>query len=230
MTPHNSAKREEIAKTVIMPGDPLRAKYIAEKYLSNYTLVNSIRNIYAYTGEYNGKKVTVMASGMGNPSMGIYSYELYKFYDVDRIIRIGTAGGYGENIELKDIVLVEKSYSESSYAKCLNNNEKEFLSASERLNKEIMKKANEKDVNIHYGTVHCSDLFYKDSTYEKPEKYNCLCVEMESFALFANAEFLNKEAACLLTISDKVGYEEQLSPEERQKSLNQMIELALETV
>ena len=231
MTPHISAQKEDISKNVIMPGDPLRAKYIAEKYLENYRLVSSIRNIYAYTGKYNGKDVTIMASGMGNSSMGIYSYELYKFYDVENIIRIGTTGAYQKNIDLNDVILVDKSYSKSSYAKCLNNNDKEILEANKELNEKIISKANEKKIELHIGTIHCSDVFYKEkSNYEEPEKYNCLGVEMESFALFANAEINKRRAACLLTVSDKIGESKQLTPEERQTGLNTMIELALESI
>ena len=231
MTPHISAKKEEIAKSVIMPGDPLRAKYIAEKYLENFNLVSSIRNIYAYTGEYKGKKVTVIASGIGNASMGIYSYELYKFYDVENIIRIGTAGAYAKDIKVKDIILTEKSYSKSTYAKELNGNDAEIIEASKTLNEKIILKAKEKEINLYIGNMHCSDLFYKEETkYEEPEKYNCLGIEMESFALFANAKLCNKKAACLLTISDIVRTNEQLTPEEREMSLNTMIELALDAI
>lgn len=231
MTPHISAKKEEIAKTVLMPGDPLRAKYIAEHFLENAKLVNEVRNIYAYTGTYQGKEITVMASGMGMPSMGIYSYELYQFYDVDNIIRIGTAGAYQKELSVLDVILVERSYSKSSYAKICDGTEEETIVASEELNASIEKVAKEKQIQLHKGTVLCSDAFYSDNkTYEAPEKHQCLAVEMESFSLFANAKRLGKKAACILTVSDIIGNtnQKELTPEERQNSLNQMILLALE--
>ena len=231
MTPHNEARKEQIAKTVIMPGDPLRAKYIAENFLENTQLVNSVRGMFAYTGIYNGKKVTVMASGMGIPSMGIYSYELYKFYDVENIIRIGTTGAYSSELNLLDVILVENSYSKSQYAKILNGNNNELIPASEDLNKKIKFEAEKENINLHTGNILCSEVFYcDDKNFEQPEKYNCLGVEMESFALFANATALNKKAACILTVSDLVGRTEkkELSPEERQNSLNEMIKLALD--
>lgn len=232
MTPHIEAKKEEIAQTVIMPGDPLRAKYIAETYLENYKLVNTVRNMYAYTGTYNGKKVTVMASGMGMPSIGIYSYELYKFYDVEEIIRVGSAGAYTKDLNLYDIVLVNGCYSESSYAKTQNNCEENILYANENLNFYIKKTAEENNIPITIANVHSSDVFYKENNnfQEIYEKYGCMCVEMESFALFHNAKLLNKKAACILTISDSLVTHEETTSEERQKSFNQMIELALKTL
>lgn len=231
MTPHNKATLGQIARTVIMPGDPLRAKYIAENFLENANLVNDVRNIYAYTGTFKGKTVTVMASGMGNPSMGIYSYELYKFYNVENIIRIGTAGSYKKEIGLKEIVLVTESYSKSSYAKIQNGYEGDTLTASIELNKKIEEIAKQRNIPIHKGKVLCSDVFYSSNTsYEAPIEHNCLAVEMESFALFSNAKQLGKKAACILTISDSIVEKLPiLTPEERQTSLNTMIELALDS-
>lgn len=233
MTPHNQATLGEIAKTVIMPGDPLRAKYIAEHFLEKAVLVNEVRGIYAYTGQYHKVPVTIMASGMGNPSMGIYSYELYQFYGVENIIRIGTAGSYKKEIGLKDVVLAEKSYSKSSYAKVQSGYDKEEIVASRYLNSLIQRVAQEKGILLHKGTILCSDVFYsKNTSYEATTQHDCLAIEMESFALFANAQLLGKNAACLLTISDSMVEEEQrkLTPEERQTSLNTMITLALDTV
>ena len=233
MTPHNEAKKEQIAQTVIMPGDPLRAKYIADNYLNDAKLVNSIRGMYAYTGTYNGKEVTIMASGMGIPSMGIYSYELYKFYDVQNIIRIGTAGAYSKDLDLLDVVLVENSYSKSAYAKIVNGNMDEIIPASQSLNNIIKMQAQNDNIKLHSGNVLCSEVFYSENTnYEEPEKYDCLCAEMESFSLFANAKALNKNAACILTISDLIGTKEKkrISTEERQNSLNCMIKLALNCI
>ena len=231
MTPHNSAQKGEIAKTVIMPGDSLRAQFIAENYLEDAKLCSSVRNIYAYTGKYKGKDISVMASGMGMPSMGIYSYELFKFYDVENIIRIGTCGSYDKNLDVLDVILVENSYSKSVYAKILDGITDEILPASETINSIIKKQADEQKIDLHKGNILCSDAFYcKDKEFEKPEKYDCLGVEMESFALFANAKALNKNAACILTVSDVIGGDskKELTSEERQTSLNKMMELALE--
>ena len=232
MTPHNEAEKNQIAKTVIMPGDPLRAKYIAENYLQDYKLVNKIRNMYAYTGKYNGKDVTVMASGMGMPSIGIYSYELFKFYDVDKIIRVGSAGSYTKDLNLYDVVLVQGCYSESSYAKTQNGCEDNMMYANENLNFYIKQAAKENNIPITIANIHSSDVFYKENNNYKElyEKYGCMCVEMESFALFANANVLNKKAACILTISDSLVTKEETTPEERQNSFNKMIELALKTL
>lgn len=232
MTPHIEAKENEIAKTVIMPGDPLRAKYIAEKYLKDYKQVNSVRNIYAYTGTYEGKEVTVMASGMGMPSIGIYSYELYKFYNVENIIRIGTAGAYTKDLNLYDIVLVNGCYSESSFAQTQNGCVDKILYSNETLNFYIKQAAEENNIHITLANVHSSDVFYKESdNYEELyKKYGCMCVEMESFALFHNANVLNKKAACILTISDNLVTKEHATSEERQNTLNKMIELSLKSL
>ena len=232
MTPHNEAKINEIAKTVIMPGDPLRAKYIAETYLEDYKLVNTGRNVYAYTGKYEGKDVTVMASGMGMPSIGIYSYELFKFYDVDKIIRVGSAGSYTKDLNLYDVVLVNGCYSESSYAKTQNGCEDNMMYANETLNFYIKQAADENNIPITVANIHSSDVFYKEDNNFKElyEKYGCMCVEMESFALFHNANTLNKKAACILTISDSLVTKEETTSEERQKSFNKMIELALKSL
>lgn len=231
MTPHIESKKEEIAETVIMPGDPLRAKYIAENFLDDYKLVNQIRNIYAYTGYYKGKKITVMASGMGMPSIGIYSYELFKFYDVKNIIRIGTCGSYTKNLELYDLLLVTNAYSDSSYALIQNNNKNNILKSSDYLNKIIIETAKKINQELKLGTIYSCDVFYKenDNFKELYNNYNCLGVEMESFALFSNALVLGKNATCLLTISDNFETKEHISPVERQNSLNKMIVLALES-
>jgi purine-nucleoside phosphorylase len=232
MSVHNEAKVGEIAKTVLMPGDPLRAKYIAENFLEDYKLVNQVRGIYAYTGKYKGKEVTVMASGMGMPSIGIYSYELYKFYDVDTIIRVGSAGAYTDKLNLYDIVLADGAYSESSFAKNQNGEERNILHGSEELNNHIKETAKRLGITVHFENIHSSDIFYKEKENfrELNEKYGCVCVEMESFALFHNANVLGKKAACILTISDNLVTHEETTPEERQNSFRQMMELALESV
>lgn len=231
MTPHINALETDIAKTVIMPGDPLRAKYIAETYLTDYKLVSSVRNMYAYTGFYKNKRVTVMGSGMGIPSMGIYSYELYKFYNVENIIRVGTAGAYTTDLNLYDILLVKSSYSKSSYAKVQANIDDHILYSNESLNEKIRKTALDMQIDLKECQVCSSEAFYNET--EKPEEMlanNCLACEMESFALFENARYLNRKAACLLTISDNIVTKEATSSQEREKNLNKMIELALETI
>ncbi|MBP3921082.1 MAG: purine-nucleoside phosphorylase [Bacilli bacterium] len=232
MTPHIEAKKGEIAKTVIMPGDPLRAKYIAETYLNNYKLVNTVRNIYAYTGFYNDKEVTIMASGMGMPSIGIYSYELYKFYDVESIIRVGSCGSYTKDLNLYDVVLVNGCYSESSYAKTQSGCNDNMMYANSSLNFWIKKTAEENNIPITICNVHSSDVFYKENNNFKElyDKYGCFCVEMESFALFHNANVLEKKAACILTVSDSLVTNEETTSEERQKTFNKMIELALKSL
>ena len=232
MTPHNEAEKGDIAKTVLMPGDPLRAKFIAETFLDDYKLVNSVRNIYAYTGHYKGKEVTIMASGMGMASIGIYSYELYKFYDVDTIIRIGSAGAYTDELNLYDIVLADGAYSESTFAKTQNNEESNILHGSKELNNHIKEVAKNMGINIHFNNIHSSDVFYNenDNFRELNEKYGCSCVEMESFALFHNANVLGKKAACLLTISDSLVTHYEITSEEREKSFHTMIRIALESL
>ena len=230
MTPHINALETDIAKTVIMPGDPLRAKYIAETYLTDYKLVSSVRNMYAYTGFYKNKRVTVMGSGMGIPSMGIYSYELYKFYNVENIIRVGTAGAYTTDLNLYDILLVKSSYSKSSYAKVQANIDDHILYSNESLNEKIRKTALDMQIDLKECQVCSSEAFYNET--EKPEEMlanNCLACEMESFSLFENARYLNKKAACLLTISDNIVTKEATSSQEREKNLNKMIELALDS-
>lgn len=232
MTPHINAKLDEIAKTVIMPGDPLRAKHIAETFLTDYKLVNTVRNMYAYTGYYKGKKVTVMGSGMGIPSMGIYSYELYKFYDVENIIRVGTAGAYTADLNLFDIILVESCYSLSNYAKAQTNSDDHILYSSEALNAKLRLSAEKQNIILKECRVSSSEAFYNETEIpaDMISNHNCMAVEMESFALFQNARYLNKKAACLLTISDNIVTKENTTSEEREKNLNQMIEIALEAL
>jgi len=230
MTPHIEAKKGEIAKIVIMPGDPLRAQMIAENYLENPKLVTKVRGILGFTGTYKGKDVTVMASGMGCPSMGIYSYELYHEYDVEVIIRIGSTGAYTKELNLYDVILEEAVYSDSTYAKVQDGTNENVLYPSNLLNGRIEKVAQTKNINIHKGIIYCTDVFYSDTVdYKKMymEK-KCIGVEMESFALFHNAKRLNKKAATLLTVSDNFETGEKTTSEERQKAFHTMIELALE--
>ena len=236
MTPHISSKKEDIAKTVLCPGDPLRAKYIAENFLENPKLVNSIRNILAYTGTYKGKEITVFASGMGMPSMGIYSYELYKFYDVETIIRIGSCGAYDETLNLMDTVLVDKSYTEGNFAKALNNKDCHIIEADANLNEKIKQTAQNLNIPCIEGNALCSecfDYYIEDINIllnRLPSDLKISACEMEAFALFYTAKYLNKKAACLLTVVDSHYKKQEISAEDREKSLNDMIILALETI
>ena len=231
MTPHNGAKKGDIAKTVLMPGDPMRAKFIAETYLQNAKLVNQVRGMYAYTGTYQGKEVTVMASGMGMPSIGIYAYELYQFYDVEHIIRVGSAGSYDENLHVYDILLVENSYSDSSFAKVQNHSTYDVVSSSELLNQVIINTAKEKNQKITIGTAYSTDVFYRqENTTEKVKEHHCLACEMESFALFHTAKMLHKQATCILTISDHFVTGEETTAQERETGFQKMMELALDSV
>ncbi len=231
MTAHIEAKKEDIAKTVIMPGDPLRAKFIAENFLENPRLVNQVRGMLAYTGTYKGKEVTVMGSGMGMPSIGIYSYELYKEYDVAQIIRIGTAGAYTKDLNVYDLLLTQKCFSESSFGQTQNGNAEKFREANFSLNFHIQEAAEELGKHLTIAVIHSSDVFYKenDNFRELYEKYGCMACEMESFALFHNAQVLGKKAACILTVSNNLVTGEETTSEERQNSLKEMITLALES-
>ena len=235
-TPHNEANLGDIAKTVIMPGDPLRAKYIAENFLTDVKLVNSVRGIYAYTGKYKDKEVSVMASGMGMPSMGIYCYELYKFYDVENIIRIGSCGAYKPDLKLFDIILAENTFSESNFALTLNNDNCHIVSSDSSLNNTIISTAKENNIDIHVGNTVCTDCFDVYMTdvnkflVRVPDTFNPISAEMEAFALFYVAKMLNKKAACLMSVVDSKYIKEIATPEERQTGLNNMIKLALESV
>ena len=233
-TAHNKANPGDIAKTVLMSGDPLRIKKIAEKYLDNPKLVNDVRNIYAYTGTYKGKEVTVMAHGMGIPSMGIYAYELFKFYDVDKIIRLGSCGAYSPDLNLLDIILVNDSYTESNFAYELNNERVNTVSSSTRLNNKLKESANNLGINIVEGNVmstDCFDWYVKDINVllERIPK-DLIAAEMESFALFYLANMFNKEASCLLTVVDSHYKKEELSAEDRESKLDKMSLIALESI
>ena len=234
-TPHNEAKLEDIAKTVIMPGDTLRAKYIADNFLENCKLVNKVRGMYAYTGTYKGKLFTVMASGMGIPSMGIYSYELFHFYNVENIIRIGTCGAFNENLDLLDIILVDKSYTESNYALSFDNINTHLVDASSYLNSIIEDTATENNIKCFKCTTLCNECFdpyipnIKEMLNRIPNDIVISGCEMEAFALFYNAKREGKRASCLLSVVDSLKTKKSLSSEERQIGLNNMIKLALES-
>ncbi len=234
-TPHNSANPGDIAKTVIMPGDPLRAKYIAENFLENPKLVSDVRNVYAYTGTYKGTVLTVMASGMGMPSMGIYCYELYKEYDVENIIRIGSCGGHSPGLSLFDIVLSTTVYCEGNFALTFNNEDCHFTEANVELNNIILNKSKELNIDViagHTVCTDCFDLYMTDSKkyFERvPKDFNPLSAEMEAFALLYTAKVLNKKAACLMSVVDSEYIDDVASVEERQVGLDNMIKLSLES-
>ncbi len=232
-TPHiEVADPTLFAKTVLMPGDPLRAKFIADTFLKNARQINSVRNMLAFTGEYQGKKITVMGSGMGMPSIGIYSYELFSFYGVENIIRIGSAGAYVEDLSVYDVVLATDAWSESTYALCQDGYDKPVLEASPELNERLKDAAAKLRLPLHTGRIHSSDVFYRSknaqSFEEIREKYGCVAVEMESFALFANARVTGKKAACLVTISDSLVKDQITTSEERQTAFQNMMKIALE--
>lgn len=235
MTPHNEAKLEDIASTVLMPGDPLRAKYIADNFLTDVKLINSVRNMYGYTGLYKGKKITVFASGMGMPSMGIYCYELYKFYNVQNIIRIGSCGAYSPDLNIFDTLLVDNSYTEGNFAYALEGANCHTIQADESLNNIIENCSKELNIPIVKGNVLCSEVFdyyvknIDDLISRFPKDLNIIGAEMESFALFYTAKYLDRKAACLLTVVDSHYKNQAITAEEREKSLNNMIVLSLES-
>ncbi len=230
-TPHNQASMGDIAKVVLMPGDPLRAKFIAETFLENPVQFNSIRNMFGYTGTYKGKKISVMGSGMGMPSIGIYSYELFNSYGVDAIIRIGTAGAYKEELNLYDVVVADSAYSESSYPLAMSGVDTHVTYPSEELKKTILESAQKLNIPTISGRIHSSDVFYHDTNSKYMEgvrENDCLVVEMESFALFHNAKMLNKKAACIITVSDSLVNHMETTAEERQTAFTNMMKIALE--
>lgn len=230
-TVHIESKENEIAKVVLMPGDPKRSEYIAKNFLDDYKLVNDVRGMTAYTGYYKGKLVTVFPSGMGCPSMGIYSYELFKHYGVENIIRIGSTGGYSEKLKLNDVILVTGSYSESVYGQALDNNYDKLVFSNNELNEIIENVALDTNISIVKGNIYCGDAFYEaDYDFrERSREKDVLGIEMETFALFNNARYFGKRATSLLTVSDLFFSSEKLTSEEREKNLNEMIILALES-
>lgn len=230
MTPHISAKKEDIAKTVIMPGDPLRAEFIAQKFLDpGYKKVNVVRNMFMFTGTYKGKPITIAGSGMGCPSIGIYSYELFKFYDVDTIVRIGSAGSYKADLGLYEVVLASEAIADgTAYRKLVLGKDELIAKPSAELNDEIKQIASKLNINLHVDRIHSSDVFYSSvSLEERIDTTKASCVEMESYALFTNAEKLGKRAACLLTISDNLITNELTTAEQRQTAFTKMMEIAL---
>lgn len=230
MSTHIESKLEDVSDVVLMPGDPKRCEYVAKKFLANARLINNVRGMTAYTGYYKSKKITVFPSGMGCPSMGIYSYELFKEYNVNNIIRIGTMGTYTD-LKLKDIVLVTNSVTNSNYGRFLCNYNNMSAGSNSELNSIIEDTANNINIKIQKGNIYSSDVFYEQNNdfKDKVQKFSVLGVEMESFALFVNAMLLGKRAATLLMVSDSFLFTEQLSSLEREQGLDNMITLALES-
>lgn len=229
-TPHNSALKGEISKTVLMPGDPLRAKYIAENYLDDVKCFNTVRNMFGYTGRYNGKEISVMGSGMGMPSIGIYSYELYNMYDVDNIIRIGSAGALSDEVKVRDIVIAMGASTSSNYAAQYNIPGTFAPVADYGLLEKCVNVARKQGLNFHVGNILSADVFYNDDEKfnDSWKKMNVLAIDMEAAALYMNAARASKKALCILTVSDHLYTGDRLSAKERENTFDEMIKLALE--
>lgn len=229
-TPHNNAQKGDIAKTVLMPGDPLRAEFIAKTYLENPVCYNNVRGMLGFTGTYKGVKVSVQGSGMGMPSIGIYSYELYNEYDVENIIRVGTAGSIADFVGLRDVVIAMGACTNSNYAKQYELPGTYAPTASYSLLRKAADVAEKHGYNCHIGNVLSSDTFYDDAnSLAKWQKMNVLAIEMESAALYMNAARAGKNALCILTVSDCPLKGLSTTAEERQTSFRDMMEIALET-
>ena len=232
MTPHNNARPGDFAKTVLMPGDPLRAKYIAETFLKDAKLVNNVRGVQGHTGTWKGVPVSVMASGMGMPAIGIYSWELFNFYGVENIIRVGSAGAVQDNINVMDIVIAQGACTNSNYFAQFAFPGSFAPIADYELMQAAVESAQERGAIYHVGNIFSSDNFYYAKSYEgnrAVRRMGVMAVEMEAAALYANAAYLGKRALCICTISDHLYKDEELSPEERQTGFNEMIEIALDT-
>ena len=229
-TPHNNAKPGDIAKTVLMPGDPLRAKYIAENFLENPVCFNTVRNMLGYTGTFQGKEISVMGGGMGMPSIGIYSYELYHFYGVESIIRIGSAGGMGDDLKVRDILIAMGASTNSNFAAQYKLPGTFAPIADYELLAKAVDVAKQKDIKVVVGNVLSSDTFYSDDMDAAAQwkKMNVLAIEMEAAALYMNAARAGKKALCMLTISDHLYKDEKLSARERQLGFDNMIQIALD--
>lgn len=230
-TPHIAANLGDFAKTVLMPGDPLRAKFIADTFLEHPKQITGVRGMLGFTGTYQGAPVSVMGSGMGMPSIGIYSYELFTQYGVENIIRIGSAGSYSEKAKVFDVVLATAAFSESNYAFVQCGCKEDTILPSEALNQALRKSAAVLSAPVIEGVVHSSDVFYREDKTPYWQKLRdekgCLCVEMESFALFHNAKMTGKNAACLLTISDSFLSHEVTTSAQRETNFTQMMKIAL---
>ncbi len=229
-TPHNEATVGQIAKTVLMPGDPLRAKFLADTYLENVKQFNAVRNMFGYTGTYKGKEVSIMGSGMGMPSIGIYSYELFTQYGVEAIIRIGSCGSFQKDVHVRDVIIAQGACTDSNFAHQYElPGTFSAISSFDLLEKAVCK-AKEKEIHYHVGNILSSDIFYHADlgSNEKWAKMGCLGVEMESYALFSTAAYLNKKALTLLTVSDSLVTQEETTAQEREKTFTAMMEIALE--
>lgn len=227
-TPHNNAKIGDIAKTVLMPGDPLRAKYIAEKYLENVVCYNEVREMFGFTGTYKGVRISIQGSGMGCPSMGIYSMELFNGYNVDNIIRVGSIGGLSDDVNLRDIIVAKYVLTDSNYPSVVVDDEYLPIASSILLQK-LENLSKDFNVNLKIGKIYTSDFFYSELDYLKNLKHRgILGVEMETAALYANAKKTGKNAISLLTVSDKPLKGESLEASERQNTFDDMIKIALE--
>ena len=229
-TPHIGAKKGEIAETILLPGDPLRAKFIAETFLEDSARFNAVRNMFGYTGTYKGKRISVMGTGMGVPSIGIYSYELIHFYGVKNLIRVGSCGAYQKDLKLYDVIFAMGASTNSSYAGQYKLPGTYSAIASWDLLKKATTVAEEKGIPYHVGNILTSDVFYTvdDEAGSKWIDMNILAVEMESYALYANAAYAGVNALTILTVSDSIVNKEETTPEEREKSFTQMMEIALE--
>lgn len=229
-TPHNGAKKGEIAKKILMPGDPLRAKYIAEHFFENAVCFNTVRNMLGYTGTYKGEKLSVMGGGMGMPSVGIYTYELFHEYDVEEIIRIGSAGAFQDDVNLRDVVIAMGACTDSNYAKQYHLPGTYAPIADYDLLERAVNTARRKNQPVHVGNVLSSDIFYNDdpTVNDHWRKMGVLAVEMEAAALYMNAARAGRKALCMLTISDHLYRNEKLSAQERQIGFDNMIQLALD--
>ena len=229
-TPHNEAKNGDIAQTVLMPGDPLRAKFVAENYLQDVTCFNTVRNMLGFTGTYNGKKVSVLGGGMGIPSIGIYSYELFHFYGVEQIIRIGSAGGLSDDVRVHDLVMGMGACTDSNYASQFGLPGAFAPVADFGLLRSAVHAAESRGISYKVGNLVSSDVFYNDNfnVNEAWKKMGCLAVEMEAAGLYMNAARCGKKALCLVTVSDHIFTGESLSANERQTSFRDMMEVALE--
>lgn len=230
-TPHNEAAKGSIAKTVLMPGDPLRARFIAENFLENAVCFNTVRNMFGYTGTYKGKEVSVMGSGMGMPSMGIYSYELFAEYDVENIIRIGSAGGYAEDVKVRDVIMAMAVSTDSNYAVQYNLGGTFAPTADFGLLMKAVSAAEENGIPYKVGNVLSTDVFYHvaDDFAKKWRDMGVLATEMECAALYMNAAYLGKKALGIFTVSDHLFTGESLSAKERETSFTDMMKIALET-
>lgn len=230
-TPHNQARLGDIAQAVLMPGDPLRAKYVAEHYLETPVCFNAVRGMLGYTGTYKGKRISVMGSGMGVPSIGLYAYELYQFYGVESILRIGSAGGIGEDVHVRDVVIAMGASTNSGFAAQYRFPGQLCATASWPLLRDAVAAAERMGVRADVGQVFTADQFYNDNSEagQLYHKFGILALEMETAGLYWTAQWLGKQALSILTISDHIFTGESLPPEERQTSFHQMMEIALET-